>query len=96
MNLERSLVGRENQWLPKPRFVAIEGARREDADDLVRFAVQHRPALQNVGAAIRLAHVTEDDHGSGSRPVLFRRERAAQLGARGKHPEVIGRHQLAG
>ena len=99
VNLERSLVGREDQRLPEPGVVAIESAGREHADHLVGFAVQHRPAAQNVGIAAEVVlpgGVAEDDHGSRSRPVFFRREGAAKLDVCGEYPEVIGRHRLAG
>ena len=99
MNLEGTLFGREDEGLPKSGFVTVEGAGRENADDLVRLTVQQRPARQDrrIRAKVVLpGSVAEDHYGSGPWLVILRREGAAKLKARGEHAEVIGRHRLAG
>ena len=99
MDLPHLPVGGEHQWLPELRLVTIEGAPLENADDAIRFAVEQDLPAQNlrVGPKVVLpGSVTDDKHTRGSGLVLFSAEGAAQPGARGKHPEVIGGDGLTG
>ena len=42
VDVAQQLIGREDERLPELGLVAIEGAGAENADNLVRFAVQDR------------------------------------------------------
>src|SRR6185369_10011246 len=89
---------REDEGLPELEPVAIEGPGREDADDLMRFAVEDRTAVQDIGVGAEVGlpgGVTEDHDGGCSRPVLFRSEGAPEPRSGGEDPEVAGRDGLA-
>lgn len=99
VDLAHLLVGGEHQRLPELRFIPIEGALLENANDVIRFAVEQDLPAQDVriGAEVVLPScVTDDDYMRGSGLILSGGEGPAQSGARAKYPEVIGCDRLAG
>ena len=60
--------------IERPRAVAIEGARRQHADDAVRLVVEQQIALEDAGIAAEMLlprGVAQDHHAIGAGLILF-------------------------
>ena len=85
-----------HQRLPEPSlFAAIKRSRTKDADDFMRLAVEHDPAVHNsaIRAEYRLPRrMAQHNHCVIARFVIAGVERAPQLHSNVEHTKIISRH----
>ena len=94
----RHLVRREHDRLPEAGIDAIEAAGRQNPDDLVRLAIEHDVAMQNIWIACEPAlphRVGEDDDAVGAWLILAWQEGAAERGLHAEDGEEVGRDHHA-
>ena len=95
----RELIRREHDRLPEAGVLAIEAAGRQNADDLVRLAVEHDVAVRGSPGSPpkRACQAAWLSTTTGLAPgsILAGEERAAERGLHAEHLEVVGRHQRA-